>query len=48
MNEGHLDAQNYRFDFVEVVINEMVSKYKTNDTKDEDNETKMKRLFDGK
>ncbi len=24
MNRGHLDAQNYRFDFAEVVVNEMV------------------------
>ena len=24
MNRGHLDAQNYRFDFAEVVVDEMV------------------------
>ena len=24
MNKGHLDAQNYRFDFAEVVVGEML------------------------
>lgn len=47
MNRGHLDAQNYRLDFAQTVINEMIKEaggeVETSDTKD--NETKMKELF---
>ena len=48
MNKGHLDAQNYRFDFVENIINEMIiergGKVET-PLDDQDNEAKMKELF---
>lgn len=48
MNKGHLDAQYYRFDFVEVVINEIVKEFggevKT-PIDDDDNEAKMKEMF---
>ena len=51
MNKGHMDAQHYRTDFVEVVIKEYLrgvedSEEKTAGNDDEDdNETKMKGLF---
>ncbi len=50
MNRGHMDAQYYRTDFVEVIIGEYMRN--TDDKKEdpdeeEDNETKMKGLFDG-
>ena len=50
MNRGHLDARFYRFDFAEVVLNEMVlaaGGKKENGIDDADNENKMKDLFDG-
>lgn len=47
MNRGHMDAQNYRFDFVDAIIDEMSGvKPKAKDETD-DNDEKMKRLFDG-
>ena len=43
-----MDAQNYRMDFAKVVIEEMVRMHGGEAENDsEDNETKMKRLFDG-
>ena len=49
MNKGHLDARYYRFDFAKVVVDEMVRMHggEVEDTPDEDNKTKMKRLFNG-
>jgi len=48
MNKGHLDAQNYRFDFAVIVISEMV-KERGGEVEppidEEDNEAKMKELF---
>ncbi len=50
MNKGHMDAQHYRTDFVEVVIKEYLrgseEKPEEKDGDDEDdNESKMKELF---
>ena len=51
MNKGHMDAQHYRTDFVEVVIKEYLRGVEENEEEttgnddEEDNETKMKGLF---
>ncbi len=48
MCKGHLDAQNYRLDFVEVLLNEMIEMHGgTKSPSEEGNEAKMKGLFDG-
>ena len=46
MNRGHMDAQYYRIDFVEVVVKHLTGTVKDSEEKDDDdNEAKMKELF---